>query len=135
MNEGIKKPRPRLKSLPASEQMKAWSAALAAEVAEWPKVDARVFFGFTALYRGDFIFGLLPRTRSMWSTNSIGFKLENPTSRVSRGLEQDPRVSPTRMQKARWFAFALREDIDLHSALDWLGRAYDAAGKKPRARS
>jgi hypothetical protein len=116
--------------------MKAWSAALAAEVADWPKVAARAFFGFTALYRGDIIFALLPRTRSMWSTDSVGFKLENPTSRTGRKLEQDRRVTATRMQKARWFAFELRDDVDLHPALDWLATAYEAVGKRAtRARS
>jgi len=126
----MNKARPRLKSPPASEQMKAWSAALAAEVSDWPRVEARSFFGFTALYRGERIFALLPRTRSMWSSNSIGFKLENPTARTSRNLEQDRRVTATRMQNARWFAFELQDDTDLHAALDWVGAAYEAAGKK-----
>jgi hypothetical protein len=38
------------------------------------------------------------------------------------------------MQKARWFAFELSSDTDLHDALDWLGRAYEAAGKSKKSR-
>ena len=42
---------------PISEQMKAWSAELAAEIIDWPQVNQKVFFGFTALYRGKNMFG------------------------------------------------------------------------------
>lgn len=65
----------------------------------------------------------------MWATNSIGFKLESPNQRVTRGLREDPRVAATRMQKAKWFSFTLSGDPDLHGALDWLGTAYEATGK------
>ena len=113
----------------ASDQMKAWSSALATEVAGWPQVSTRSFFGFTALYRGGRIFAALPRTRAMWTANSLGFKIESPTPQVARQLEGDRRVGSTRMQKAKWFLFELAEDSDLHAALDWLGTAYEAAGK------
>jgi hypothetical protein len=122
----------RLKSPKASERMKAWSSALEGEVADWPQVTTRIFFGFTALYRGPRIFGLLPRTRSMWTTSSIGFKLELPSKRVGKRLLEDPRVAATRMQKARWFSFTLADDTDLHDALDWIGTAYEATRAAPK---
>ena len=53
--------RPKLPKI--SEEMKAWSAALAGEVGEWPHVSTRSFFGFTALYRKDKMFAALPRCR------------------------------------------------------------------------
>ena len=140
MKESVTKTkRPRHKSPKASEQMKAWSAALESEVADWPKCTTRSFFGFTAIYRGPKIFALLPRTRSMWTTNSIGFKLDSPSRNVKRRMENDPRVAATRMQKAKWFSFTLSDDRDLHDALDWIGAAYEAARKqaipqKPSAR-
>ncbi len=34
------------------------------------------------------------------------------------------------MSKTRWYTFELGSDSDLHGALDWLGQAYEAAGKK-----
>ena len=120
----------RLPLLPAiSEEMKAWSAALAGEVTGWP----RVFFGFTALYRRDKIFALLPRTRGMETANSLAFKLEDPTPTVRARMEKDPRIGSIQMQKPRWFTFELSSDADLHDALDWLNRAYETAGKSNRS--
>ena len=112
-----------------SEQMKAWSAALAAEIADWPGVDARSFFGFTALYRGTYMFGALPRTRSWGTGNCLAFKVENPSSALRARLEKDRRIGSMQMKNVRWFSFEMSSNTDLHDALDWLGRAYDAAGK------
>lgn len=117
--------RPRLPKI--SEEMKAWSAALAGEVAGWPQVTTRAFFGFTAVYRGDRIFAALPRTRAMETANSLAFKLEARASGAR--LNKDHRIGSTQMQKARWFTFELAGDADTHDALDWLGMAYEAAGK------
>jgi len=36
------------------------------------------------------------------------------------------------MKKARWFTFEIATDADLRDALDWLGRGYDAAGKRKK---
>jgi predicted DNA-binding protein (MmcQ/YjbR family) len=119
----VKSKRPNLP--PISEQMKAWSAALETEIADWPGVASRTFFGFTALYRRDKIFALLPRTRGMQTANSLAFKLKSPTAR----LQQDRRVGSAQMQKAHWFTFELAADADLHDALNWLVRAYEAAKK------
>jgi len=113
--------------------MKAWSAAIGSEIAGWPRVSARSFFGFTALYRADRIFALLPRTRGMETANSLAFKLEAPSAAVRACLETDPRIGSVQMQKARWFTFELSSDSELHSALDWLGRAYEAAGKNKKS--
>lgn len=115
-----------------SEQMKAWSAALGPEVCEWPEVTTRSFFGFTALYRKDRIFALLPRTRGMGTSNSLAFKFDAPAERARRLLDQDSRVGSTQMQNARWFTFELSSDTDLHDALHWLGLAYAAAGKRKK---
>jgi hypothetical protein len=117
--------RPKLPAV--SEQMKAWSAALATEVFAWPEIQTRIFFGVTALYRKDKIFAVLPRTRGMETSNSLAFKLEAPTRAVQARLTTDPRIGSTQMRKARWFTFELGSDADLHDALDWLGRAYDRA--------
>lgn len=111
--------------------MKAWSSALAGEVADWPQVELRSFFGFTALYRRDLIFAMLPRTRAMVTSNSLAFKLETAGPKIQARLEKDPRVGFTLMQRKRWYTFELSSDADLHDALDWLARAYDAAGTSP----
>jgi hypothetical protein len=131
----MKRPRAARPNLPAvSEQMKAWSAALADEVDSWPKVATHSFFGLAALYRKDKIFALLPRTRGMGTANSLAFKLDPQTSTVRARLDKDPRIRSTQMGKGRWFTFELSSDADLHDALDWLGRAYEAAGKSKKSR-
>ena len=119
--------RPRLPVV--SEQMKAWSAALADEIGGWPQVTTRSFFGFNALYRRNKIFALLPLTRGMHTPNSLAFKLESPSRAALSRLQREPRIDSSHVQKGKWFAFALSSDADLRDALDWLGRAYDAAGK------
>ncbi len=123
----LKGVRPKLPRV--SDEMKAWSAALSSEVLDWPQVTTRAFFGFTALYRRARIFALLPRTRAMETPNSMAFKLEFPPSRILMRLQQDSRVGSTEMRKARWFTFEMTSGPDLRDALDWLGHAYEAAGK------
>jgi hypothetical protein len=119
--------------LPAiSEEMKAWSAALGAEIKDWPSVGMQAFFGFTALYRGEKLFGLLPRTRVMQTPNSLVFKLEEPSAKLFARIRQDSRIGSAVMVKARWYTFELSTDADLRDALEWLGRGYEAAGKRKK---
>jgi hypothetical protein len=112
---------------PLSEQMKAWTAALAAEVSDWPQVTLKSFFGFTALYRGKTMFGLLPRTGSIFKGNAVAFRINGATRHLQSVMEQDPRVSAFDKDKARWFTFELSRDTDLHDALAYSGRAFEAA--------
>ena len=107
--------------------MKAWSAALSAELTSWPDVTTHPMFGFTALYRDKRIFAILPRTRGMGSPNSLAFKLENAGPRVLRQLRNESRISTTVMRASRWFVFELAANSDLNDALDWLSRAHEAA--------
>jgi hypothetical protein len=130
--EQPRRARPHLPSI--SEEMKAWSTAVADEVGGWPEIRTRAFFGFTALYRNDKIFALLPCTRGMGTANSLAFKMESATRSVRARFEKDVRIGSTKMQKARWFTFELSSDADLHDALDWLGRAYEAAPKSKKSR-
>jgi hypothetical protein len=120
-------------SLPAvSDEMKVWSAALVAEISDWPRVTARSFFGFTALYRKDKMFAALPRTRAWETANSLAFKFESLTPAVRARLEKTTRPWSRQPEKARWFVFEIHSEADLHGALDLLGRAYAAArNKKP----
>lgn len=113
--------------------MKAWSVALGSEIGSWPRVSTRSFFGFTASYRQDRIFTLLPRTRGMETANSLAFKLDSPPPALCARLDQDPHITSRHMGKARWFTFEIWSDSDLHNLLDWLGTAYEAAGKNKKS--
>jgi hypothetical protein len=127
--------RPRRPKLPPiSEEMKAWSSALAGEVSAWPHVKTKSFFGFTALYREDFMFAVLPRTRSLETASAIAVRLEHQSAAVRARLEKDSRVTFAPMESVHWFAFHLSSDRDLHDAMDWIGLAYNAAGKKRKSR-
>jgi hypothetical protein len=117
-----------------SEQMRAWSAALSDELRSWPQVETRTFFGFTALYRVEKIFALVPRTRAIGTPNTLAFKFESLAPRLRARLELDSRVGATEMRAARWQTFELSSDSDLHDALDWLGLAYEAAAKTKKSR-
>jgi len=114
--------------------MKAWSAALAAEVADWPRATTRSFFGFDALYRGDTIFGMLPRTRSFGNGNLLAFRIDAVTDRVKARLQKDPHIGSIDQNNTRWFTFEISCDADLHEALDWLSAAYQAASKRPKSK-
>jgi hypothetical protein len=114
--------------------MKAWSAALEGEVSTWPQVTTKSFFGFTALYRRDFMFAVLPRTRSLETASAIAVRMETQSAAIRARLEKDLRISSAPMESDRWFAFHLSTDRDLHDALDWIGLAYEAAGKKKKSR-
>ena len=107
--------------------MKAWSAALSAEIGDWPQVRQKVFFGFTALYRGKNMFGLLPRTRCIETRNAIAFPLDAPKRSVRDRLGSDHRIGSIDRDNTRWFTFELSTDSDLHDALNWLSDAYAAA--------
>ena len=126
--------RQREKLPPVSEQMKAWSTALAAELRKWPQVTQKSFFGFTALYRGKTMFGLLPRTRSIFKGNAVAFRINAENHSLQSLIEKDPRISAFDKDKARWFTFELSRDTDLHDAVEWLAVSYEAAAKQRKTK-
>ena len=110
-----------------SEEMKAWSAALETEVADWPRVSGKPMFGLMAFYRGTHIFAILPRTRALGSASSLAFKLEKPKPRALAAIEREPRIQTTILKARRWYVFEMSADSDLRDALAWLRRAYETA--------
>jgi len=124
----VKHEAPRREKLPpVSEQMKGWSAALSAELRDWPQITQKSFFGFSALYRGKTMFGLLPRTRSIFKGNAVAFCLDRAGSATRNRIENDPRIAAFDKDKKRWFTFELACDSDLRDALDYLGGAFETA--------
>jgi hypothetical protein len=114
--------------------MKTWSAALAAELRDWPQITQKPFFGFTALYRGKNRFGILPRTKSIFKSNAVAFRFNNASRSIKAMLEKDERIAAFDKQKTRWFVFELSSDSDLHDALDYLGHAFEAARNFKKAK-
>ena len=107
--------------------MKAWTAALASELATWPQVQSRAFFGFTALYREDKIFALLPRTGALEPSHSVAFKMESAAPGILVRARRDSRIGHTETLRARWFTFEVSAESDLRDAVKWLLRAHKSA--------
>lgn len=119
--------RPRPKLVPISEEMKQWSALLAAELKTWPGVTTKPMFGFVSFYRGRRIFAALPKTRGMNSANSLIFKLHRVQPTLLARLRRDSRAQVSRKGMAGWQSFEVNEAADLKDALGWLDHAYRAA--------
>jgi hypothetical protein len=96
-----KRPSPKLPRIP--EEMRQWSDLHLHEVLGWPDVSSRPMFGMTAVYRGNTIFGVLPRTRALPSTHD-----------------------------AKWISFELQSGDDLPDAIGWFEQAYRLAAKGER---
>lgn len=121
----MKRDRPRLPKI--SEEMKAWSAALSAEVANWPDVTVRPMFGMFGVYRGKRILAVLPRTRALDVPDSIAFKVPVSSPGLRRRAKPDPRIKFPESTQPKWLTFAIGSEGDLRGALEWLHRAYEAA--------
>lgn len=100
---------------------------MAEDLKDWPQVTLKTFLGVTALYRGMKMFGLLPRTRSIFQNNAVLFRIYGVARATREYVAKDSRIAAFDKNKARWFTFEVSSDRDLHGALDYLGRAFDAA--------
>lgn len=121
-----RRPRPKLPRIP--EEMRQWSDLLLREILAWRNVSSRPMFGMTAVYRGNAIFGVLPRTRAMDTPYSVSFKilLRNPS--LKKRLEADLRILPS-TRDAKWISFELQSGEDLPDAICWFAQAYRLTAK------
>lgn len=113
-----------------SEEMKQWSALLAAELNSWPAITTRSMFGFLFFYRRGKVFAALPRTRGFDSPSSLVFKFNPIPPALVKRAQIDPRLSASMKASSKgWFAFELASESDLRDALFWLNHAYEGAAK------
>ena len=105
-----------------SEELKAWAAMLAAELATWPRVRSKPMFGLVGFYRNEKIFAALPRTRALTSPHSIIFKFHTESA-ATRKARRQLHAYPA----AKWVSFELHDPEDLGAALQWLDLAYRMA--------
>jgi hypothetical protein len=115
------------KMLKPGPQMEQFSALLATEILTWPNTSTKVMFGMTALYRGTVMFGAVPKTKTLWTKNSVMFKLTKPPDTCIHNLEDARIISGGKTDK--WYGFEMTEPEDLRDALNWFGIAYDHAIK------
>jgi hypothetical protein len=121
----------RPKLLRISEEMKQWSTLLGDELNAWPGVKSRPMFGFIGFYRDNKIFAGLPRTRALYTPNSIILRFDPMPPKLLRHARGDSRVSSQKeVPGARWYSFEFNSAGELRDALWWLNQAYLAARSK-----
>jgi hypothetical protein len=126
-----KRSRPKLPRIP--EEMRQWSDLLLREILAWPNVSFRSMFGMMAVYRGNAIFGALPRTRAMNTPYSVSFKILSQNPGLKKQLEADSRILPG-TGDAKWISFEMQSGDDLLDAIRWFRRAYRLTAKTGEAR-
>jgi hypothetical protein len=123
--------------------MRQWAEALAAEVQQWPGVTLKNAFGMRLLYRKGVVFAALPSTRALYEEDAILIKFMTPPAKLANRIAAEPRFVGTmeqRMTKThksageskRWRIFRIREDADVHRAIEWMAEAYQVARKPGR---
>lgn len=121
-----KRARPQLP--PISAEMKQWSAALGAELLQWPKVTVRPMFGFQCFYRDGKVFAALPKTRAIHTPNPLMFRMNPmPPDLLARAKKEARIDMESRTPGAKWFLFEFQSGGDLRDAVWWLSQAYERA--------
>ena len=122
-------PRPKLPRIP--EEMRQWSDLLLHEILGWPDVSSRPMFGTTAVYRGNDIFGVLPRTRAMDTPYSVSFKILSRNPSLKKRLAVDERILAS-TRDAKWISFELQSGDDLPDAIRCLREPTDSPPKQTK---
>lgn len=120
---------------PASDRMRILAESLRAELEQWPGVTVKRAFGMMLVYRGKTIFGALPDTKAIYHEDAIMLKFAEEKPALIKRIAGDPHfVSATlatgrssKSEGRKWRFFLIREDRDVHAAIDWLAQAYQLA--------
>src|SRR6185312_13432830 len=98
------------------------------EVSSWPQVNFKSMFGMTAIYRGKAIFGLLPKTRSLYSADSVWMKFGKLTPSIQKKLQDEQRILPPRhLNGARVYTMDDATPAVYGFIIEWLAIAHAAA--------
>ena len=123
----------------AGERMRVFAEALRAELEQWPDVTVQRMFGIKLAYRGEIVFAALPDTKAIYHEDAIMLKFAEEKPALVKRMESDPhfisaRAATGRSSKSegrKWRFFLIREDGDIHAAIEWLAKAYELArGRK-----
>jgi hypothetical protein len=129
-----------------SEAMRGWAEALAREVEQWPGVTLKSAFGMMLVYRSGIAFAALPRTRALYEEDAILIKFNAESPALAARIVADRRLAGTMQERRttnvksrgegqRWRIFPMREDADVHAAMEWLAEAYRVARKTGKSRT
>jgi hypothetical protein len=122
----------------ASERMRMFGEGLRSELENWPDVTVKRAFGMKMAYRREVVFAALPDTRAIYHEDAIMLKFAEEKPALVKRMEDDPhfisaRVATGRSSKSegrKWRFFLIKEDADLHSAIEWLAEAYELARRR-----
>lgn len=129
---------------PATERIRALSEGLRSELERWSGVTLKRAFGMTLAYRGKAVFAAFPDTKAIYHEDAIMLKFaEEKPALVNRMATDSHFISAamatgtkSRSEGRKWRFFLIRDDSDVHAALEWLAEAYELAhAAKPRGKS
>jgi hypothetical protein len=127
---------------PATERMRVLAERLRVELEQWPGVTMKRAFGMMLAYRGKVIFGALPDTKAIYHEDAIMLKFAEEKPALVKRMESEPHFISAAMATGRssksegrkWRFFLIRDDTDVHAAIEWLAEAYELArGRKSRS--
>jgi len=142
----MEKKQKRVKMKPATDAMRGWTEALAAEVAQWQGVTVKNAFGMVMVYRKAVVFAALPKTRALYEEDAILIKFNAGSSALAKRIAAEPRFLGTMEQRKtnkhnttregkRWHILRIHLDADVHAAIEWLAEAYSLARKTDRRKT
>jgi hypothetical protein len=123
----------------ASEAIRVRANGLRMELDQWPGVTTKRAFGMVMVYRGDVVFAALPDSRSIHSEDGIMLKFAEEKPALMKRMAAEARFAPGPMgsggkskgEGRKWRIFLIREDSEVHAAIEWLAEAYQLArGRK-----
>jgi hypothetical protein len=128
---------------PTSEAMRGWAEALAGEVGQWQGVTLRSAFGMSLVYRSGVVFAALPKTRALYEEDAILIKFISDPAAIAKRIAGEPRFVGTMEQRMtkkhkkvgeskRWRILRIREDADVHAAIEWMAEAYGVTRQSSR---
>ena len=124
-----------------SEAARRWADGIREELKQWPDVHVKRAFGMTLAYRADVVFAALPGTRALFEEDAILIKFARETPALARriaanrcfaagSMERRERNRKKQGEGRKWRIYLLREGRDAREVVEWLGRAYEIAGKR-----
>jgi|HubBroStandDraft_2_1064218.scaffolds.fasta_scaffold454735_1 hypothetical protein len=122
----------------ASERMRMLGEGLRSELERWPGVTVKRAFGMKLVYRGETVFAALPDTKAIYHEDAIMLKFAEEKPALVKRMEGDPhfisaKAATGRSSKSegrKWRFFLIREDADLHVAIEWLAEAHKLARER-----
>ena len=125
---------------PATERIRVLSERLSAELDQWPGVIMKRAFGMSLAYRGKVIFGALPDTKAIYHEDAIMLKFAEEKPALIKRMEADTHFlsasratgRSSKSEGRKWRFFLIRDDKDVHAALEWLAEAYELARGRKR---